>query len=159
MAFDRSIAQKLSSRWKFRLWMARSLPMGLLSGMYIQSLDEQVCVVVLKERWWIRNPFGSVFWAVMGMAAELSSGALVFAHARGKGVKFILVGVEGEFFKKVKGKSYYFCETGSDVLRSIEQIVNPNETSVVILPVTARDEAGQLLAEFKFRWQLKKPMN
>ena len=74
-------------------------------------------------------------------------------------MKFILVGVEGEFFKKVKGKSYYFCETGSDVLRSIEQIVNPNDTSVVILPVTARDEAGQLLAEFRFRWQLKKPMN
>ncbi len=159
MAFDHSIAQKLSSPWKFRLWMIKSLPMGLLSGMYIQSLDEQACVVVLKERWWIRNPFGSVFWAVMGMAAELSSGALVFAHAQGGNVKFILVGVEGEFFKKVKGKSYYFCETGSDVLRSIEQIVNPNDTSVVILPVTARDEAGQLLAEFRFRWQLKKPMN
>ena len=159
MAFDRSLAKKLSNPWKFRLWMGKSLPMGLLSGMYIQTLDEQACVVVLKERWWIRNPFGSVFWAVMGMAAELSTGALVFAHAKGRNVKFILVGVEGEFFKKVKGKSYYFCETGSDVLRSIEQIVNPNDTSVVILPVTARDEAGQLLAEFRFRWQLKKPMN
>lgn len=159
MPFDQKLVKNFTNPWKFRLWMAGNLPMGLLSGMYIQSLDEQACVVVLKERWWIRNPFGSVFWAVMGMAAELSTGALVFAHARGKGVKFILVGVEGEFFKKVKGKSYYFCETGSDVLRSIEQIQNPNDTSVVILPVAARDEAGQLLAEFRFRWQLKKPMN
>jgi hypothetical protein len=159
MAFDQKLVKNFTSPWKFRLWMIKSLPMGLLSGMYIQSLDEDTCVVVLKERWWIRNPFGSVFWAVMGMAAELSSGALVFAHAKGKNVKFILVGVEGEFFKKVKGKSYYFCQTGSEVLRSIEQIENPNDTSVVILPVTARDEAGQLLAEFKFRWQLKKPMN
>ena len=159
MPFDQKLVKNFTSPWKFRLWMVKSLPMGLLSGMYIQSLDEQACVVVLKERWWIRNPFGSVFWAVMGMAAELSSGALVFAQAKGRNVKFILVGVEGEFFKKVKGKSYYFCETGSDVLRSIEQIVNPNDTSVVILQVTARDEAGQLLAEFRFRWQLKKPMN
>lgn len=159
MPFDQKLVKNFTSRWKFRLWMVKNLPMGLLSGMYIQSLDEQACVVVLKERWWIRNPFGSVFWAVMGMAAELSSGVLVFAHARGRNVKFILVGVEGEFFKKVKGKSYYFCQTGSDVLRSIEQIVNPNDTSVVILPVTARDEAGQLLAEFKFRWQLRKLMN
>lgn len=158
MAYNRSFATKLSSPWKLRLWMAKNLPMGLLSGMYIQALDEQRCVVVLQERWWIRNPFGSVFWAVMGMAAELSTGALVYAHARGNNVKFILIGVEGNFFKKVKGKSYYFCETGSDVLRSIEQIVNPNDTSVVILPVTAKDEAGQLLAEFSFRWQLRKPM-
>ena len=159
MKFDHALAKRLSTPWKLRLWMLTKLPMGLLSGMYIKSLDEDRCEVVLKERWWLTNPFGSVFWAVMGMAAELSTGALVFAHAKGRNVKFILVGVEGEFFKKVKGKSYYFCETGSDVLRSIEQIVNPNDTSVVILPVTARDEAGQLLAEFRFRWQLKKPMN
>jgi hypothetical protein len=159
MPFDQKLVNNFTSPWKLRLWMVKSLPIGLLSGMYIQSLDENACMVVLKERWWIRNPFGSVFWAVMGMAAELSTGALVFAHAKGKNVKFILVGVEGEFFKKVKGKSYYFCETGSEVLRSIEQIENPNDTIVVILPVTARDEAGQLLAEFKFRWQLKKPMN
>jgi hypothetical protein len=159
MPFDQKLVNNFTSPWKLRLWMVKSLPIGLLSGMYIQSLDENACMVVLKERWWIRNPFGSVFWAVMGMAAELSTGALVFAHAKGKNVKFILVGVEGEFFKKVKGKSYYFCETGSEVLRSIEQIENPNDTIVVILPVTARDEAGQLLAEFKFRWQLKEPMN
>jgi Domain of unknown function (DUF4442) len=139
--------------------MVTKLPLGLLTGMYIKSLDEQECLVVLQERWWIRNPFGSVFWAVMGMAAELSTGALVFAYAHGTGMKFILVGMEAEFFKKVKGKSYYFCQTGSEVLRGFEQIMNTNDTNVVILPVTARDEAGQLLAEFKFRWQLRKPMN
>jgi hypothetical protein len=87
----------------------------------------------------------------------LSTGALVYVYAV-KGVKFILVGMEGTFFKKVKGKSYYFCQTGSEVRRSVEQLVNPNDTIVVILPVTAKDEAGQVLAEFKFKWQLRKPM-
>jgi hypothetical protein len=67
--------------------------------------------------------------------------------------------MDGQFFKKVKGKSYYFCQTGSEVLRILDQLSDPNDTSDVILPVTARDEAGQLLAEFKFRWQLRKPMN
>ncbi|MBK9106307.1 MAG: DUF4442 domain-containing protein [Saprospiraceae bacterium] len=103
------------------------LPMGLLSGMYIQSLDENRCVVVLKERWWITNPFGSVFWAVMGMAAELSTGALVYAHVQGPKVQFILVGMEGNFLRRRKAKVTIFVETGSEVLRSIEQIVNPNE--------------------------------
>lgn len=159
MKFDHTLAKKLSSPWKLRLWMLTKLPMGLLSGMYIQSLDEERCVVVLKERWWITNPFGSVFWAVMGMAAEMSTGALVYAHLQGSGVRFILVGMEGQFFKKAKGKSYYFCQTGSEVLRSVGQIVNPNENIVVIMPVTAKDEDGQVLAEFSFRWQLRKPIH
>jgi hypothetical protein len=158
MPLDQSVVKNFTSPWKLRLWMATKLPMGVLSGMYIQSLDEERCVVVLKEHWWIRNPFGSVFWAVMGMAAELSTGALVYAHLQESGVRFILVGMEAQFFKKVKGKSYYFCQTGSEVLRSVGQIVNPNDSNVVIMPVTARNEDGQLLAEFSFRWQLRKPI-
>jgi hypothetical protein len=159
MVQDQQLIRNFTTPWKLRLWMARNLPMGMLSGLYIRELDQAGCVVVLKDRWWIRNPYGSVFWAVMGMAAEMSTGALVYAICQGSGVRFILVGMEGQFFKKVKGKSYYFCQTGSEVLRILDQLSNPNETSDVILPVTARDEAGQLLAEFKFRWQLRKPMN
>ena len=159
MALEQSVVKNFTSPWRLRLWMVTKLPMGLLSGMYIRSLDEEQCIVVLRERWWITNPFGSVFWAVMGMAAELSTGALVYAHLQGSGVRFILVGMEAQFFKKVKGKSYYFCQTGSEVLRSVGQIVNPNDSNVVIMPVSAKDEDGSLLAEFSFRWQLRKPIN
>lgn len=158
MLFNSNLAKKLTSPWQLRLWMLTKLPMGLVSGMYVESLDENSCVVVLRDRWWIRNPFGSVFWAVMGMAAELSTGALVFAYASGSDVKFILVGMEAKFFKKTKGKSYYFCDTGSNVLKSIEHLVNTNDPGFVMLPVTAKDQAGQVLATFTFQWQLGKPI-
>jgi hypothetical protein len=157
MSFNKNLAKKLTSRWQLRLWMVTKLPMGLLSGMYVESLDENSCEVVLRDRWWIRNPFRSVFWAVMGMAAELSTGALVYAYVSGSDVKFILVGMEAKFFKKTKGKSYYFCNAGLDVLRSIELLVNTNDPSFVILPVIAKDEAEQVLATFTFQWQLMKP--
>jgi hypothetical protein len=158
MPFNKNLANKLTNPWQLRLWMLTKLPMGLVSGMYVESLDENSCRVVLKDRRWIRNPFRSVFWAVMGMAAELSTGALVYAYASGSDVRFILVGMEAEFFKKTKGKSYYFCDTGFDVLRSIELLVHPNDTSFVMLPVTAKDQAGQVLATFTFHWQLRKPI-
>ena len=158
MAFNTNLAARLSNPWKLRLWMLTHLPMGLLSGMVIEHLDESGCRVVLKDRFWIRNPFGSVFWAVMGMAAELSTGALVYAYLSGSGVKFILVGMEAKFFKKALGKSFYFCQTGSDVLRRFEQILNTEDTSVILLPVVATDQFDQILAEFTFRWQLRKPI-
>ena len=158
MPFNSILAKKLTNPLQLRLWMLAKLPMGLLSGMYVDSLDENQCVVVLKDRRWIRNPFGSVFWAVMGMAAELSTGALVYAYASGSDVKFILTGMEAKFFKKAKGKSYYFCGAGLDVLRSFELSINHNDACIVILPVTAKDEAGQVLATFSFQWQLRKPI-
>jgi Domain of unknown function (DUF4442) len=159
MPFDHQLAKKLLSPWKLRLWMVSKLPMGLLSGMVIEALDEKGCRVMLKDRRWIRNPFGSVFWAVMGMAAELSTGALMYTFASGTGMKFILVGIEAKFFKKARGKSFYFCDAGPEVYQAFNESVNTNDTSIVILPVTAKDQQGEILAAFTFQWQLRKPIN
>ena len=130
--------------------------MGFLSGMKIEVLNENTCKVVLKDRFWIHNPFGSVFWAVMGMAAELSTGALLYAWATGSNVRFILVKVEAEYLKKLKGKSFYFCPSGQEVLRSIESLENPGDIQTVVLPVTAYDHSEQVVAKFIFTWSLKK---
>ena len=159
MSFNKKLANQLLSPWKMRMWMMSRLPMGLLSGMVIESLDENGCKVVLKDRFWIRNPFGSVFWAVMGMAAELSTGALVYAYVSGTNTKYILTGVRGEFLKKVRGKSFYFCGSGQVVQQYLDSLNQPGETLTISLPVTAHDQAGQKVAEFEFYWQLKRTEN
>lgn len=157
MPFDSQLAKKLRSPWLLRLWMLRRLPMGLIAGMYIRHLDQGGCEVILRDRWWIRNPFGSVFWAVMGMAAELSTGAWLYANASKSGIQFILVGMNGQFFKKARGKSYYFCQPGPEVHDIIERALSADDTKIVLFPVKAKNEAGDILAEFQFEWQLRKP--
>ena len=159
MSFNKNLAQKLTTPWKLRIWMMKRLPMGLISGMVIESLNENGCKVMLKDRFWIRNPFGSVFWAVMAMAAEMSTGVLVYAYVSGTNTKYILIGVQGDFLKKLRGKSYYFCPSGQDVLRNLKSLENPGDTCTVLLPVTAYDQAGHIVAEFKFSWQLRKTEN
>jgi hypothetical protein len=155
--FDSRLAGTLRNKWKLRLWMLRKLPMGLLSGMYITALDASHCTVLLKDRWWIHNPFRSVFWAVMSMAAELSTGALLVTQAQPAGIQFILVGFEAKFLKKAKGKSFYFCHTGEEVARAISNTLNTTAPTIITLPVLAQDTSGALLAEFKCYWQLRKP--
>ena len=68
------------SSFKFRLVLLRTLPMGFLSGMKIKKLDENSCQVQVPYKWLNKNPFRSTFWAVLGMAAEMSSGALVLLY-------------------------------------------------------------------------------
>ncbi len=155
--FNHTLAKTLLQPWKLRLWMIRRLPMGLASGMVVETLNENNCEVILRDRPWLHNPFGSVFWAVMGMAAELSTGSLVYAWTSGSKVKFILTGMEAVFTKKLRGKSSYFCPAGPEVLRSLEKLEKPGDTISVILPVISKDQSGQVVAEFKFTWTLKLP--
>jgi hypothetical protein len=112
MPFNPKLAKQLLSPWKLRLWMLRSVTMGLLTGMIIVELNEEECRVKLKDRWWIRNPFRSVYWAVMSMAAEMSTGALLYAYASEPKVQFILVEMRAKFYKKVRGKSSIFAVQG-----------------------------------------------
>jgi len=157
--FNHTLSKDLRRSWKLRLWMMKNLPMGFATGMRVEMLDENSCKVVLKDRFWIHNPFGSVFWAVMGMAAEMSTGALVYSWCSGNNIKFILTSVEGKFLKKVRGKSSYFCSSGQAVRSSLEALENPGDTNTVLLPVIAQDQAGQTVAEFQFTWSLKIPEN
>ncbi|MEO6130747.1 MAG: hypothetical protein ABIQ02_02785, partial [Saprospiraceae bacterium] len=74
----------------------------------------------------------------------------------GTNTKYILTSVKGEFFKKVRGKSFYFCPSGQVVRHHLSSLKIPGETLTFSLPVSAHDQAGQKVAEFEFSWQLKK---
>jgi hypothetical protein len=40
MVQDQQLIRNFTTPWKLRLWMARHLPMGMLSGLYIRELDQ-----------------------------------------------------------------------------------------------------------------------
>jgi hypothetical protein len=71
------IQKTFSNNFKFRVSLFNILPMGWLSGMKVTHLDETSCSVSVPYKRWNKNPFKSTFWAVLGMAAEMSSGALL----------------------------------------------------------------------------------
>ena len=39
---------------------------------------KQKAIVTVRHKWFNQNPFKSMFWAVQGMAAELSTG--IYGH-------------------------------------------------------------------------------
>jgi len=158
MPYNHKLAKTLLNPWKLRLWMLKSLTMGLLTGMVIVELNEAGCRVMVKDRWWLRNPFRSLYWAVMSMAAEMSTGALLYAYASGPKVQFILVEMKAKFYKKLRGKSFYFCPAGEVIRQQVAELQNTSDTRMVILPAVALDMSGTIVAEFEFYWQLRKPI-
>ena len=53
------------------------LPAAFFTGVRVKSIDKKECIVRVRLNFMNKNPFRSMFWAVQGMAAELSTGALI----------------------------------------------------------------------------------
>ena len=60
----------------FNTFLMMKLPSAYLCGVRLKSVNNETCVTTVKYKWINQNPFNSMFWAVQGMAAELSTGAL-----------------------------------------------------------------------------------
>src|SRR4030065_1874530 len=68
----RYVQRVLGNRVIFKIVMLFQVPLNFLTGMRIRELNEESCQVTVPYRWRNKNPFKSTFWAVLGMAAELS---------------------------------------------------------------------------------------
>ena len=64
--------------------------MGFLSGMRIKKLNKDQCIVSVPFKWINKNPFKSTFWAVLGMAGEMSTAALILQYTLTKNHHFLL---------------------------------------------------------------------
>ena len=53
------------------------LPAAWLTGVRVTSINDDKCEVKVRFRWINQNPYRSMFWAVQGMAAELTTGMLL----------------------------------------------------------------------------------
>ena len=58
------------------------LPAAWLTGVRVSVINDLKCEVKVRFRWINQNPFRSMYWAVQGMAAELTTGMLVIHLAR-----------------------------------------------------------------------------
>ncbi len=151
------IKKNFSNSFKFRMAMFKMLPMGWLSGMKVTHLDEQKCSVSVPYKRWNKNPFKSTFWAVLGMAAEMSSGALLvmFTHKQKPSVAMLVVNCEGEFFKKATDVTTFTCTGGEQVKKAILSTMTSKEPVLIPLEMEGTNKAGEVVAKFKFTWSVK----
>ena len=72
----------LLKKQRFRLFTMFSMPTGWFAGLRVVQLDDNVCLTSLPGGWRTQNPFKTMYWAVQGMGAELSTGAATFALSK-----------------------------------------------------------------------------
>lgn len=147
---------ELSPR-KINAFLMFKLPSAYVTGVRVKAISEAHCITTLKHRWINQNPFRSVFWAVQGMAAELSTGALVMGaiQASGKNVSMLVVSNKATFTKKARGRVYFECTDGLLIQEAVKKAIGTDAGQTIWVKSEGRDASGDVISVFEFEWTLK----
>ena len=138
-------------------WMLFKLPAAWLTGVRVSLISETKCEVKVRFKWINQNPYRSMFWAVQGMAAELTTGMLLTKSIQesNTNISMLLVGNKSNFYKKAVGKIKFICDQG-ETAKELINLTKKNITHKAWLKAKGFDETGDIVSEFNFEWSCKK---
>lgn len=142
---------------KFNLFAFFKLPSAWWCGVRLKSYDEEKAVVTVRHKWFNQNPFKSMFWAVQGMAAELSTGIMVSSQIRecGENISMLVANNNGNFSKKATGKITFTCEDGKKIKEALDQTIATGEGQTFWMKSVGINEEGIIVSTFNFEWTVK----
>lgn len=151
------IKKNFTHPWKFRMAMRSILPMGYLSKMKVVELNEEKCAVAVPYNKRNSNPFKSTFWAVLGMAAEMSSGALLtlYTHKQKESIAMLVYNMDAQFVKKATDITTFTCYDGLKIKQALLETIATREPQVIETKMTGKNQAGEDIAHFTFTWSVK----
>lgn len=147
---------KLTPR-KINTFNIFKLPAVFLTGVRVKTISNETCTVSVKYKWINQNPFKSMFWAVQGMAAELSTGALVMDKIQqsGKNISMLVLNNKASFTKKATGRITFTCKQGLEVDKALAKTIETGEGQTIWLNSVGVNSEGIQVSEFNFEWTLK----
>ena len=142
---------------KLNIFTIFKLPSAYLCGVRTKYINGTKCVVTVKHRWINQNPFNSMFWAVQGMAAEFSTGALVIAKIKdsGKKVSMLVTSNSATFTKKATGRITFTCNDGNLIDDALKKTIETGEGQTLQMTSIGINEEGIEVSAFVFEWSVK----
>lgn len=142
---------------RYRGYLLRYLPMGLLAGLRVREVTTSAAAVTIRYKYLVKNPFGSIYFACQSMAAEMSTGVLAMAAALDEKpkVSILVAGMEADFIKQAHGTITFRCEDGQAIFDAVSESRRTGEKTTVTARSTGTDESGDTVARFRIEWSFK----
>ena len=145
------------SKIKFKLYLLTNLPAAFFAGLRITKADLTSCIITVPYRWSTRNPFRSIYFACLAMAAEMSTGILAMANTYKSNprVSMLVVNMEATFTKKATGPIRFTCEDGKSIHEAVARAKATAEAQTVKTRSLGTNKTGETVAEFFITWSFK----
>ena len=140
------------------LFILKELPAAYFAGVRVEELSTEKAITRIKHRWINQNPFKSIYFAVLAMAAELSTGVLVMQAIRNSSKKFSMLVVENQsvFHKKATEKINFICADGKKLSAEMEACkTSENNARSFWMTSIGKNQQGEEVATFYFKWSIK----
>ena len=143
--------------FKFHLFLLAKLPSAFFAGVRLKSISDNACSSTIKHRWINQNPFGSIYFAVLAMSAELTTGTLVLQKIRNskQPISMLVTQQKGTFLKKAKGKITFTCSDGKIIDNALQNTIASFEGQTFWMESVGKDEQNETVAIFNFEWSIK----
>jgi len=148
--------QLLSTPWKLRFFYWKRLPTLAWWSVRVVDCKPERAAVRIPFSWRTQNPFGSIYFAALLGAAELSTGVLALMARAGRGkIAMLVTGIEEEFTKKAKAATTFYCEEGQMILDAVQRSIDSLEGETVTVETVGRMEDGTEVARMRITWSFK----
>jgi hypothetical protein len=150
------LRRSILNPWKLRAYMLAKLPMGFITGLRVRELTAERATVTIRFGYFTKNPFRSIYFACLAMAAELASGVQGLVHILdGSPVAMLVIRTEAEFTKKAVGLIAFRSEDGAAIAAAIQETRQTGEPRIITATSLGRDETGDVVATFRITWSFK----
>ena len=133
------------------------LPSAWWCGVRLKYIDHRRAVTTVQYKWMNQNPFKSMFWAVQGMAAELSTGAMVMNEIQksGKDISMLVASNRASFTRQAKGRTDFSCEAGPLLAAAVQMYIETGAGPTLWMKSVGVNKEGVEVSTFHFEWSLK----
>lgn len=149
--------KRVRSYWLFRFFLFQKMPIAMLAGLRIRSIDDSHCTCSIPFKWLSQNPFRSIYFATQSMAAEMSTGALGLMKIQGHtpGLSMLVADMHGVFHKKATKRIFFTCKDGVKIDAAIQRAIATGEGVEVTVQTEGITKDGLLISTFEFTWSFK----
>jgi hypothetical protein len=149
--------KRIKSRFFFRQFLLAKLPSAFFAGLKVETFNEQAATVSVQQRWFNTNPFRSIYFAILTMAGEMSTGILCLGniYKRNPAISMLVIEQRGKFHKKATGKILFTCEDGIKITNAVDEAVSKENAAVVECYSKGMNNNNEMVAEFWVTWSFK----
>ena len=157
MQQENKIRKLAKNNFHMKLFMLKNLPMAFLAGLKVTNIDQTKASVSVPYKCLNKNPFKSVYFAVLSMAAELATGIMAMAaiHDFSVPISMLVFEMKAGFQKKARTKITFKCIEGAQISAAVAKSIETGEGQTVEVTSIGYDTEGDVVAEFKFVWTFK----
>ena len=154
---QKKTSERITNWFWFKVYGLSQLPLSLFTGIKITELNDKKCTTKVKYKWLNKNPFRSTYWAVLAMAAELTTGsdAVLATIGKKEKVSTILVSTKADFFKKATSVSMFVCEDWLVFESAVNKAIKTNLPQKATGKAIGLNSSSENIAYFEFTWSFK----